>query len=267
MTELNDPGFERLSRRILQFAGFTTDAYKPRVLRRRIAVRMRANNVHTYEEYLAILDRAPEEYQKLADALTINVTKFFRNPELWARMRELVIPELWKILQRPITVWSAGCASGEEPYTLAMLFAQARGPLDRIRIDATDIDRVCLERASAGVYPMSVFSETPAEIVEAYTTPLGEGRQVVPRLREIVAVNRLDLTREAPRNPPYDMIVCRNVLIYFDRVMQERLFAIFADSLRAGGFLVLGKVETIMGPTRERLEMVDPRERIYRRPA
>lgn len=266
MTDLDEPGFEQLSRRILQVSGFATAAYKPRVLRRRIAVRMRANNVHTYEEYLAILDRTPEEYQKLADALTINVTKFFRNPELWARLRELVIPELWKIPQRPIMVWSAGCSSGEEPYTLAMLFASTRGPLDRIRIDATDIDRVCLERAQAGSYPQSSFSETPAEIVEAYTTPLAEQRQVIASLRAIVSVNRLDLTRERPRNPPYDMIVCRNVLIYFDRLMQERLFTLFADSLRPGGFLVLGKVETIMGPTKERLEMVDPRERIYWRP-
>lgn len=267
MTEVDEAGFEQLSRRILQVAGFTTGAYKPRVLRRRIAVRMRANNVHTYEEYLAILDRVPDEYQKLADALTINVTKFFRNPELWARLRELVIPELWKISQRPITIWSAGCASGEEPYTLAMLFAAARGPLDRIRIDATDIDRVSLERAAAGVYPQSAFSETPDEIAETYTVPLAGQRQVIASLRAIVSVNRLDLTRESPKNSPYDMIVCRNVLIYFDRAMQERLFAIFADSLRPGGFLVLGKVETIMGPTKERLEMVDPRERIYRRPA
>lgn len=267
MSEPDESGFQRLSRRILQVSGFATEAYKPRVLRRRIAVRMRANNVHTYEEYLAILDRAPDEYQKLADALTINVTKFFRNPELWARLRELVLPELWKISQRPINIWSAGCASGEEPYTLTMLFAAARGAPDRIRIDATDIDRICLDRARAGIYPQSAFSETPAEIVEAYTTLQGDQRQVIATLRGMVTVSRLDLTRESPKNPPYDMIVCRNVLIYFDRVMQERLFAIFADTLRPGGFLVLGKVETIMGPTKERLEMVDPRERIYRRPA
>jgi chemotaxis methyl-accepting protein methylase len=266
VSEQDEPGFQQLSRRIFQVAGFATEAYKPRCLRRRIAVRMRANNVHTYEEYLAILDRTPEEYQKLADALTINVTKFFRNPELWARLRELVIPELWRIPQRPITIWSAGCASGEEPYTLAMLFASSRGTLDRIRIDATDIDRVCLDRARAGTYPPTVFSETPAEIVEAYTRPEGDQRQVITSLREIVAVNRLDLTRESPRNPPYDMIVCRNVLIYFDRAMQERLFAMFADAIRPGGFLVLGKVESIMGPTKDRLEMVDARERIYRRP-
>jgi chemotaxis methyl-accepting protein methylase len=89
----------------------------------------------------------------------------------------------------------------------------------------------------------------------------------VENIRQLVSVNRLDLTRDPPRRPPYDLIMCRNVLIYFDRATQEKLFATFADALRPGAFLVLGKVETILGPTKERLEMVDARERIYRRPA
>ena len=268
MTELDEPGFEQLSHRIFEVAGLATGAYKPRCLRRRIAVRMRANNVHTYEEYLAFLDRTPEEYQKLADALTINVTKFFRNPELWQRLRASVLPELWKTSNGSISIWSAGCASGEEPYSLAMLFAaERRSAIDNIRIDATDIDRVCLERAAAGLYPQSVFSETPPDLLESYTRVEGDQRRMVESLRKVVSVSRLDLTRERPRHSPYDLIVCRNVLIYFDRGMQEKLFAIFADSLRPGGFLVLGKVETILGPTKDRLEMVDARERIYRRPA
>jgi chemotaxis protein methyltransferase CheR len=268
VTEREEPGFQQLSRRIFQHAGLTTEAYKPRCLRRRIAVRMRAHGVTTYDEYLAILDRTPDEYQKLADALTINVTKFFRNLELWHRLKDVVVPELWKIPQRPIGIWSAGCASGEEPYSLAMLFAEQRhGPLDRVRIDATDIDRVCLERARAGIYPASVFSETPEQYLRSYTEVEGSQRRVVENIRQMVSVNRLDLTRDPPRRPPYDLIMCRNVLIYFDRATQEKLFATFADALRPGAFLVLGKVETILGPTKERLEMVDARERIYRRPA
>jgi chemotaxis methyl-accepting protein methylase len=90
---------------------------------------------------------------------------------------------------------------------------------------------------------------------------------VTDEIRRVVQVNRLDLTRDRPRNPPYDLVVCRNVLIYFDRAMQERLFAIFVEVLRPGGILVLGKVETILGPTRDQLELVDARERVYRRPA
>jgi chemotaxis methyl-accepting protein methylase len=270
----DDAGFDRLSRRISEIAGLATEAYKPRCLRRRIAVRMRAHNVTSYAEYLAILDRTPDELQKLSDALTINVTKFFRNPELWQRMQDEILPTLWNNGGHPVRVWSAGCASGEEPYTLAMLFAETaakaghREWMRRLTIDATDIDRLCLERARVGAYPPAVFSESPPEFVSRYTEAGPEGqRMVTDEIRRVVLVRRLDLTRDAPRHPPYDLITCRNVLIYFDRAMQERLFALFAEGLRPGGFLVLGKVETILGPTRERLEMVDARERIYRRPS
>ena len=273
MTPTDDPGFEQLTRRISEVAGLSTEAYKPRCLRRRIAVRMRAHNVTSYEEYLAILDRTPDELQKLSDALTINVTKFFRNIELWQLLREVVIPRLWDNGGRTVRVWSAGCASGEEPYTLAMLFADTaaraghRQWMKRLVIDATDIDRICLDRARAGVYPPGAFSEAPAEFVSRFTEPGAEGaRMVTDEIREAVHVHRLDLTRDRPRNPPYDLVVCRNVLIYFDRAMQERLFAIFAEVLRPGGILVLGKVETILGPTRDQLELVDARERVYRRP-
>ena len=273
MTPTDDAGFAQLTRRISEVAGLSTEAYKPRCLRRRIAVRMRAHNVTSYEEYLAILERTPDELQKLSDALTINVTKFFRNVELWHLLREVVIPGLWNNGGRAVRVWSAGCASGEEPYTLAMLFADTasraghRQWMKRLVIDATDIDRVCLDRARGGTYPIGAFTETPAEFVKRYTEPSPDGgRMVTDEIREVVHVNRLDLTRERPRNPPYDLVVCRNVLIYFDRAMQERLFALFAEALRPGGILVLGKVETILGPTRDHLELVDARERVYRRP-
>ncbi|MEO8199102.1 MAG: protein-glutamate O-methyltransferase CheR [Gemmatimonadota bacterium] len=273
MNAPEDVGFSRLSARITQVAGLAADAYKPRCLRRRIAVRMRAHNVTSYEAYLAILENTPDELQKLSDALTINVTKFFRNIELWQRLRDSVLPDLWLEGNNPLRVWSAGCASGEEPYSLAMLFAEtshrAAHPewMQRLAIDATDIDRVCLERAKAGVYPQSAFTETPPDLLSAYTEPAGDDRRKVrDEVRRVVQVNRLDLTNDAPRHSAYSMIVCRNVLIYFDRPMQERLFAIFATTLRPGGILVLGKVETILGPTRDRLDLVDARERIYRRP-
>lgn len=272
MSGPEDAGFDRLTRRITQVAGLAADAYKPRCLRRRIAVRMRAHNVTSYEEYLRILESLPDELQKLSDALTINVTKFFRNIELWNRLRDTVLPALWLEGDDPLRVWSAGCASGEEPYSLAMLFAdtarKARHPewMARLLIDATDIDRVCLERARAGVYPGAAFTETPPELLAAYTEPADGGTRVKDSVRRTVQVNRLDLTRDPPRESAYAMIVCRNVLIYFDRPMQERLFAIFTNGLRPGGILILGKVETILGPTRDRLELVDARERIYRRP-
>ncbi len=263
--------FLRLARKISEGAGLAADAYKPRCLRRRIAVRMRATNAASYEEYLRILEAEPGEYQRLADALTINVTRFFRNPELWQRLEAEVLPALWQRPWTPLRIWSAGCASGEEPYSLTMLAErtarEAGHPewLDRLAIDATDIDRVSLDRARSGWYPEDAFSETPPELLAAFTGERDRGREVLPALRRRVSIRRLDLTREEPPHHDYAMIICRNVLIYFDRPMQDRLFGLFLRSLQPGGYLVLGKVETVLGEVREHLELVDTRERIYRR--
>ncbi len=129
-------------------------------------------------------------------------------------------------------------------------------------IDATDVDRLSLERTRQAHYPDAAFTEMPPHLRRRYF----EGGQPVPEVRELVRVQSHDLMRERPPHPPYDLIVCRNVVIYFERQAQERLFQAFVDALSSGGVLLLGKVETLFGPARERLTLVDPRERIYVRP-
>jgi len=273
VTTDDEAGFMALTRRVSTVAGLTLDAYKDKCLRRRLLVRMRACGVHTYTEYMAVLDRRPEEWDKLKDALTINVTRFYRNPETWDRLRKDVLPDLMTARHGRITAWSAGCASGEEPHTLAMLLIEAAEALahpawgERPRIDATDIDRQSLERAAEGRYPEGAFVEAPAWITAKYCEPVEGGWQVREAVRRLVKVRRLDLTREPPPARGYDLIFCRNVVIYFDRPMQEHLFAVFAEALAPGGILVLGKVETLLGAARERLTLVDARERIFRRAA
>jgi chemotaxis methyl-accepting protein methylase len=263
--------FETLTRRISREVGLDLDAYKDKCMRRRIAVRMRACGVHTFGEYQLLLDRTPAEYERLRDALTINVTRFYRNRETWDALRAAVLPDLWTARQGRLSVWSAGCSSGEEPYTIAMIVAdiaeRAGHPawLDRLTVDATDIDRASLERAAAARYRQEAFVETPAELVARYTEPAGPGERVVTdRVRARVGVRTFDLSADRPPRL-YDLIVCRNVVIYFDRAMQERLFLTFAEWLAPGGVLVLGKVETLLGPARDRLTLLEPRERIYRR--
>jgi chemotaxis methyl-accepting protein methylase len=175
--------------------------------------------------------------------------------------------------KRDFRAWSAGCSSGEEPYTLAMLVVEhleqagRADALGRTRIEATDIDRACLDRARAAVYRREMLSELPPDLTGAYFQPAGVDLQVVERARRLVAFTELDLSRQRPLRRDYHLILCRNVVIYFDRATQERLFQVFTDSLAPGGYLVLGKVETLFGPARERLQLIDPRERIYRRPA
>ncbi len=269
-SQQDERAFRALTLKITRARGLACDSYKDRCLRRRIAVRMRARGVHTFDDYSHLLDADAHEYDLLVDALTINVTKFYRNVETW-RALEPGLAALWTARRGEVRVWSAGCASGEEPYTVAVSLAETarrlgqEGLLPRARVDATDIDRVSLERTRAPAFPETAFSEMPAELVRRYFTPEAP-RRPLPELQRLVRVVKHDLTSEPPPDPPYDLIVCRNVVIYFDRPMQERLFALFADALSPGGILLLGKVETLFGPARERLVLEEPRERIYRRP-
>jgi chemotaxis methyl-accepting protein methylase len=271
LTTLDEATFVTFARALSARTGVALDAYKPKCLARRIAVRMRACAVHTYDAYLDVLDGEPAELERLHAALTINVTRCFRNPEVWAALTR-ALPSLF---ERPgeVRVWSAGCASGEEAHTLAILLAQAAESLgrpewlERVRIEATDIDRDSLVRTRAGRYKAAALVETPAGVARRWFREEGDGMVADPALRARIDVRAHDLTRDPVPLARYDLIACRNVVIYFDRAMQERLFSSLHDALRPGGYLVLGKVETLIGPVRERLELIDIRERIYRRPA
>lgn len=258
----DERAFLALTEQISRARGLSCESYKDKCLKRRIAVRMRARGVHTYADYGKLLDQDAREYQELLDALTINVTKFFRNPETWAALQPY-LHTLGKT--RPdVRVWSAGCASGEEPYTIAVLLLETLGE-GRASVDATDIDRLSLERTRQALYPEAAFSDMPPDLKRRY---FRDG-QPVGAVRDLVRVRAHDLTREPPplpRRGAYDLIVCRNVVIYFERAAQERLFQTFVETLSPGGVLLLGKVETLFGPARNQLTLEDPRERIYRKP-
>lgn len=267
--EARDPSLVALIAQIARVRGFGCAAYKESCLRRRLAVRMRARGAHTFEEYARILREDDTEYERLLDALTINVTKFYRNRETWDTLARTYLPDLWAGRAGAVRAWSAGCASGEEPYTIAMLLlelARATGVEPAgARVDATDLDRTVLARAESGRFRAPAFEEMPPALAERYFAGEGE-RQVAPEVRALVRFRLHDLLREPPPEPPYDLILCRNVVIYFDRPTQERLFLQFAEALEPGGALVLGKVETLVGEARQRLRLDDTRERIYRRP-
>lgn len=242
--------------------GLVLANYKQPCLKRRLAVRMRARGVHSYDAYASLLDRAPEEYDLLLDALTIGVTKFFRNPEAWRALDALVVAPLLEAPGR-IMIWSAGCASGEEPYSLALLVAE-RGAGARVRIDATDLDPGAIETLRRAQYAAPAVDEVAPLLLRRFFSP-GPPYTLDAAVTRPVRARVHDLTREPPPHPPYHLIVCRNVVIYFDRPTQERVFARFADALAPGGHLFLGKVETLFGAARQRFELVEPRERLFRR--
>jgi chemotaxis protein methyltransferase CheR len=270
VNDLADAGFTALTKKIERDRGFGCASYKDKCLRRRIAVRMRARGVHTYADYARVLDSDKGEYDRLLDALTINVTKLFRNWDTYAVLAERVVPALWERPIPTINVWSAGCSSGEEPYSLAVLFhqhAQTVGQLrelhKRVHVLGTDIDVRCLAAAEAGTFAEGDFADTPTELRRRYFAPTAPFT-ILPDVRRLVRFERRDLLAEAPPPGPHHLIVCRNVLIYFDRQTQERLFDKFHAALAPDGFLVLGKVETLLGAARARFVAVDGRERVFR---
>ena len=263
--------FAALTRKISREAGLTLDAYKDKCLRRRIAVRMRACGVHTFSDYQTVLDRSPAEYEYLKDAITINVTRFYRNPETWTLLRAGLIEGVCAGDRGEVRAWSAGCSSGQEPYTLAILMADhfvRQGNPDgfgRVTIDATDIDRQCLEQARLGRYRREALADVPSELAQRYFEDDGDEVRVIERVRRQVLVRALDLNSEAPPRRHYQLILCRNVVIYFDRSTQEALFERFHSALLPGAYLILGKVETLLGRARTLFAPVDARERIFRR--
>lgn len=265
-----DAGFAALTAKISRERGFGCASYKEKCLRRRIAVRMRARGVHTFEDYARLLDGDAREYEQLLDTLTINVTKLFRNWETWEVLAERIVPELWALPDPSIRVWSAGCSSGREAYSLAVLFhrhLEQRGlaaRAGRVDILGSDVDVRILEAARRAEFEPGDFADTPADLRSAYfdSAPPYALRS---DLRRMVQFEQRDLLREAPPAGKFHLILCRNVLIYFDRASQERLFEHFHAALAPGGYLVLGKVETLLGRGRTLFATVDARERIFRR--
>jgi chemotaxis methyl-accepting protein methylase len=268
--EGDEEELEKLKRKIERDRGFNCSFYKDKCLRRRIAVRMRARGRKSFAEYAALLDHEPAEYDHLLDTLTINVTKFFRNPETWEAVEAQVVPQLFAG-KGPIRIWSAGSASGEEAYTVSILLHEwaerqrRTAELDRVRIVGTDIDRRSLETAQRGTYPDLSLTETPEAVRRRWFSE-GPPFRIRPEAQRNVSFVRRDLISERPEGGQ-NLIFCRNVVIYFDREIQERLFKDFFDALVPGGFLVMGKVETLIGVARTLFRPVNNRERIFQRPA
>jgi len=267
----DDPQLAALCRKIERERGFFCSSYKDTCLRRRISVRMRIKGAATFEEYGFLLDDDALEYDRLIATLTINVSKFFRNPETFASIATKVIPELTSGSAPLIRVWSAGCASGEEAYSLAVLCHQhleeRRSANGNVRFDivGTDVDGDAISAARRGRYGEAAFADTTPAVRDTYF-PLSEGLHTASAdLRQLVAFKRADLLDASLAPSRFHLILCRNVIIYFRRQAQEWLFERFHELLLPGGFLVLGKVEALLGKSRSKFTPISSKERIYRR--
>jgi two-component system, chemotaxis family, CheB/CheR fusion protein len=248
--------------------GLDFSAYKRPTITRRLQRRMAAVGTESLRDYRRYVDRHPDEMQRLAASFLIKVTEFFRDPELFAYLRDQILPRLIVDARQrgELRIWSAGCATGEEAYTLAMLVSDLLGD-ERddlsVRIFATDIAADAVEFARRGIYPETALEGLPRDLVERHFTAHDGFFDVRKHVRSLIVFGEHDLGYRAPF-PRIDLVLCRNVLIYFTTELQRRALQLFAFSLRPGGFLALGNAETV-SPLPEFFALHQPGMKIYRR--
>jgi two-component system, chemotaxis family, CheB/CheR fusion protein len=244
-----DPSFERLLAFIRDERGFDYTGYRRPTLMRRVGKRMQAVEADDWDAYRVYLSEHPEEYAELFNTILINVTGFFRDRETWDLVAADVLPQLIedRPTDAPIRVWSAGCASGEEPYTIAMLFVEALGEeafKRRVKIYATDVDDEALAQARDAAYTAKQLEGVPPALRERYFQQANHGFAFRNDLRRTVIFGRNDLHRDPPISR-VDLLISRNTLMYFGGDMQQRILANFYFALNRGGFLVVGKAEAL----------------------
>jgi two-component system, chemotaxis family, CheB/CheR fusion protein len=243
-----DPNFERLLEFVRDERGFDYTGYRRPTLMRRFEKRMQDVGADDWQAYRAYLQEHAEEFGELFNTILINVTGFFRDPEAWEVVKDQVIPRVLEDRgDAPIRVWSAGCASGEEPYTIAMLLAEALGEEGFrrwVKIYATDIDDDALTEAREAVFSAKQLENVPDDLRERYFQQHNHGFIFRNDLRRAVIFGRNDLHRDPPISR-VDLLVSRNTLMYFAPELQQRILANFYFGLNRGGFLIVGKAEAL----------------------
>ncbi len=268
MDDTTDESFEALLRYMRDSRGFDFTGYKRTSLMRRVRHRMDQARYKTFEEYLDVLQASSDEFASLFNTILINVTAFFRDPEAWDFISDEVIPRL--LAERSpydlIRAWSAGCASGQEAYTLAMLLAEALGPdafRQRVKIYATDIDEHALTEARTASYDAKEVESVPPDLLTRYLEQVN-GRYLFRKdLRRAVIFGRNDLVKDAPISR-VDLLVCRNTLMYLNAETQRKVLERFHFALRPQGTLFLGHAEMLLSHS-DRFSPVDLKNRVFRK--
>jgi two-component system CheB/CheR fusion protein len=260
--------FEALLVYLKEARGFDFTGYKRPSLTRRVQHRMTQVNVPDYVDYQDYLQVHPDEFTQLFNTILINVTAFFRDPDAWERLRsEVVGPMLAaKPANTPIRLWSAGCASGEEAYTLAMALAEALGPdefRNRVKIYATDVDEEQLAEARQASYGEREVQSVPPDLLTRYFERVGERWVFRKDLRRAVIFGRNDLIQDAPISR-IDVLTCRNTLMYFNAETQAKILNRFHFALNGNGVLFLGKAEMMLSHS-SMFTPIDLKQRIFRR--
>jgi chemotaxis protein methyltransferase CheR len=247
--------------------GVNFDYYRESYLKRRLKVRLMVTKTNTYSDYTKYLQANPNEFKLLVNDLTINYTKFFRDPDVYAFLRETILPELFSPSKNWTRIWSAGCATGEEPYSLAMLVHEVlkqRLNDHRVNIYASDLDRSALETAESGKYTQRMVQGVDEKLLRKYFELEDDVYKVKPSVRNLIQFEEQDLMT-TPKHRNLDLILCRNVMIYFSKEIQQKIHLNFYDSLKAGGYLITGKTEFVGGEAGKKFVDINPHCRVYRK--
>jgi chemotaxis protein methyltransferase CheR len=265
-----DEYYEMLKSLIQKNLGFNSNQYKDSHFKRRIDVRLRATNTKNYKEYVELLQSDRNEYPELMETLTVNVTNFFRNPEVYDIVEKEILPAIIKSKTgglRSIRIWSAGCSIGVEAYSIAMLLNYLLGKdftKYNIKITGTDIDKESLLKAQNGIYSDAEMKDVRPIFLKKYFTH-EDGKYIISdELKKITQFKKQDLI-SGPKMTGFDAVFCRNVTIYFQKELQEQLYMKFYDALGKDGFFVMGKTETLIGPSKDKFNSYNSKERIYRK--
>ena len=252
---LGDADFELYRKLIYDASGITFSATNRSILESRLKERLREKKLDSLKDYFSLISRDKEELKTLLDSVTTNLTRFFRNQAHFDAIEKYVVPELIKMKgaggERRLRFWSAGCSTGEEPYSIAMsaLEEMPNGAAGRVFIKATDISMRMLEKARRGAYPAERVAEIPAALRLRYLlkAPGGpaESFQFRNDVRAMIAFERLNLMGRLPEAYCCSVIFCRNIMIYFDKPTQQSLVQRLSDYLEEGGYLLIGHSESL----------------------
>lgn len=259
--QFSEDTFQRVRRLVHAELGISLADSKRELVYRRLSRRLRALKLSDFETYLMLIERRdPEELQNFCNALTTNLTSFFREPDHFQFLADRLLPAIERNNDgtRRIRIWSAGCSSGEEAYSAAMVALETLGHLRgwSIRILATDIDSNVLEQARRGIYNGEALEKVDGARLVRWFHRVGRSRQyrVCPEVRQLIAFRRLNLIDHWPMAGPFDVILCRNVIIYFDRQTQRNVIEHMARLQRPNDHLILGYSESLLDvSTRYRL--------------
>jgi len=226
---------------VLKEYSIDLSAYKSNQLHRRILSLMSRVGVNSVEEYISLLKKDPAQKQKFLDFITINVTEFFRNPEIFDELSKKIKSEL--PYNSGLKIWSAACSIGAEPYSLAMIVDNLN-PRGNHKIIATDIDNTILEKAKHGEYVYSEVKNVPKQFMDKYFVVNGDKYIISPQIKKMVQFKKHDLILDNFDNN-FDLVVCRNVVIYFNQDVKDKIYEKISNSLKKGGLLFVGATESI----------------------